>query len=154
MTRSDAAFDQFVGSLGPGVRATVERLADAITGADTRLGTAIKWGRLTFALGGDFHHWICGISAARQGATVQFHFGGLLPDPDGRLIAGSSRFLRRLDFASADSVDTELVAGFVRSAVDRLPFFKAHWKEIQSGTLEPDGDGSDRAPASDRQAGD
>ncbi|HEY5629917.1 MAG TPA: hypothetical protein VIR16_10435, partial [Candidatus Limnocylindrales bacterium] len=66
-------------------------------------------------MAGDFHHWICGIATTRKGATLQFHFGGLLPDPDDVLTAGASRFLRKLEFPSAEMVDADLIAGFTRA---------------------------------------
>ncbi|HEX5827363.1 MAG TPA: DUF1801 domain-containing protein [Candidatus Limnocylindrales bacterium] len=137
MDTSSTDLDEFVGGLGPGVRITVERVAAAVAGAGVPLDAAIKWHRLTYAVGGDFHHWLCGIDVTRRGVVLQFHFGSLLPDPDGRLAAGASRFLRTLVFADPEAVEAELVAGFVRAAADRLPYFRDNWKAIQAGTLDP-----------------
>jgi hypothetical protein len=121
------------------VRATVGRLVDAIERSGISLDRAIKWRRLTFAVDGDFRHWICGIDVTRRGVVLQLHFGSLLRDPEGQLTASESRFLRTMTFRTADSVDADAdaVAGFVRAAVERLPFFRAHWREVQARTIDP-----------------
>ncbi|HEY4754159.1 MAG TPA: hypothetical protein VIH37_12800 [Candidatus Limnocylindrales bacterium] len=56
-----------------------------------------------------------------------------------RLIARSSRFLRRLEFATADHVDAAPVASFVRASAQRLAFFKENWEAVQAGTRDPSG---------------
>lgn len=134
------ALEAYSTGLDEGVRATVARVVAAVERSGIPLDRAIKWRRLTFAVDGDFHHWICGIDVTRRGVVLQLHFGGLLPDAEGRLTAGESRFLRTMVFRTAEAVDADadVVAGFVRAAVDRLPFFRANWKAIQAGTLGPD----------------
>jgi hypothetical protein len=92
---AESPVTEFGASLDAPVRATVDRLVEAILGAGVPLDAAIKRRRLTFAVDGDFHHWLCGIGTTRRGVVLQFHFGALLRDPDRRLTAGESRCLRR-----------------------------------------------------------
>ena len=101
--------------------ATVARLATVVGLASEPLDSAIKWRRLTYARDGE--------------VDLIFHFGGILEDPDRRLAAGTSKFLRKLQFADAEDVQQELVLGFVEQAIDRLPYFRENWKAIQAGTL-------------------
>ncbi|HOX41826.1 MAG TPA: DUF1801 domain-containing protein [bacterium] len=70
----------------------VEKLAGVIASVDSQLTSDIKWRQLTFALEGDYHHWICAIAVTKKSVNLVFHFGGLLDDPDKVLIAGTSKF--------------------------------------------------------------
>ena len=131
--RGQAMLDEieaFSSRLPPGDRATVRRLAAAVASTEHPLELDIKWRRPTFALHSDFHHWICGIEVTRKAVVLVFHFGGLLRDPDGRFRVGSSKLGRRLDFASEAEVDEAVVRGFVDQAVERLPYFREHWKAL------------------------
>lgn len=124
----------FSEGLEPSRAAIVERLVEIIGSLPQPLDMGVKWGRLTFALEGDFHHWICGIAATKRAVVLELHFGGLLDDPDGRLIAGTSRFLRKLEYRSADEVDAAVVIGLLTQALERLPTFKASWRTIATST--------------------
>jgi hypothetical protein len=130
-----ALVKEFSAGAGPETAAIVERLDAAIGRSPQPLETAIKWRRLTYAREGDFHHWLCAVAVTRRAVVLNFHFGGLLEDPNGRFIAGSSRFLRRLEYRSSEEVDEAVILGFVAQALDKLPYFKDNWKAIQAGAL-------------------
>ena len=104
-------------------------VADSVQSCGVELDSAMKWGRATYATQGDFHHWICAISTTKKAVALTFHFGGLLDDPEGRLVAGSSRFLRKLEYRSPDEVDADVVCEFIDQALGKYDYFKEHWKE-------------------------
>ncbi|MGE5392713.1 MAG: DUF1801 domain-containing protein [Candidatus Saccharibacteria bacterium] len=102
----------------------------AVEGTDKKLTSAMKWGRLTFGLGGDYHHWICAVYETKKSTTLIFHFGGLLEDKRKVLIAGDSVFFRKLEFTKKEDVDEKLIRGFVSQAIKKLDYFKKNWREI------------------------
>lgn len=136
-----AALDGFLSLVDPTLVPAVRTLHEAVTGSGAPLDLAVKYGMLTYALGGDFRHWVCAVDVGRsgfkayQGAVpakrvlrVRFLYGVLLDDPRGVLRAGSS-ILKTLDFASPEEIDTSLVTAFVSDAAGRFDEFKAseHW---------------------------
>ena len=108
------------------------RLAEIILRSHGGMETAIKWGKLTFGINSDFHHWICAIQVTKNKVALIFHFGGLLCDENNRLIAGTSRFLRKLEYDSLSSIDEAEVLAFVEQAVEKLPYFRDNWKELNA----------------------
>lgn len=76
---------------------------------------AVKWGRLTFTVNGDWHHWVCAVAATRSGVAVVFHKGALLSDP-AKLLSGGGKYIRQVGAARA-LAEPEQVAGLVRDAV-------------------------------------
>jgi hypothetical protein len=125
--------DEFVRALDPQSAATVVRLVEVISESPQTLDAAIKWRRLTFSSDGDFHHWLCGIGTTKHSVDLIFHFGGLLDDPEGKLVAGTSKFLRKMSFSSPEDIDPDVVGDFIGKALDRLPYFRDNWKAIQTG---------------------
>lgn len=113
---SRSAVPGWINRLEPRTRAEVEEVAGLITGVDPRLHQAIKWGRLTFAVGDNWHHWLCSIAVTKKASTLVFHKGVLLDDP-GRLLTGTGRYVRQLPLASARQ-HPNAVAQLVRSAID------------------------------------
>lgn len=132
--------DTVLGEFLKGVR---DDAVDTVVGLDRAvhaaapLDAALKWGKLTYAVDGDFHHWICAISVAKKPVTLTFHFGGLLPDPDRGFRQASSAFLRMLDYPTAESVDAVAIQRRIGEAIDALDYFKAHWKSISAGGTGP-----------------
>ena len=112
------------------LKSIVEKLLEIILGSNSNLNAEIKWNRLTIALNDDFHHWICGVEILKDSVSLSFHFGSLLSDEKGLLIAGSSNFLRKLKFSKLAEIDEDLVRDFVNDATGKLPFFINNWKEI------------------------
>lgn len=123
---------EFTRSASPEFASVVERIDAAITATGLNLSRAVKWGQLTYAVDRDYHHWICAIRITKKFAGLTFHFGGLLDDPRGVLIAGTSKFMRKIEYRSPAEVDPAVIADFVAQAAARLEYFKTHWKEIQT----------------------
>ncbi len=110
---------------------TARAVAAAVDHHRPDLDAALKWGTHTYALDGDFHHWLCAIGITERVVTLTFHFGALLDDPGLRLIAGASNLLRRLEYSNPSDVDTEIIAGFLDQAIAKYPYFKEHWEELR-----------------------
>lgn len=106
----------WLSGLDESLRREVEFLASVVASADAGLEQAIKWGQLTFTVGGNWHHWICGIAATKKGAKLVLHKGALLDDPH-RLLQGSGRYLRDIPVKRVRQ-DPAAVRGILRSAVD------------------------------------
>lgn len=123
----------YVAGVDERLRPVVEHLMAVIEKAPCRLDIGLRWGQLTFARDGDYHHWICAIGVTRKAVALNFHFGGLLKDPAGLFRAGSSRFLRKLEYRTSDEVDDAIVLDFVSQALACLQFFKENWKRLKSG---------------------
>ncbi|MER6172755.1 DUF1801 domain-containing protein [Streptosporangium sp. NPDC001681] len=115
-----------VGGQGPGVqswldgfdtrvRGQVEELSELVQGADPGLEQSIKWGRLTFTVAGNWHHWLCGIAVTKKGVKLVFHKGALLEDPQ-QILLGSGRYLREVP-SEAAMRHAGAVVGIVRSSI-------------------------------------
>ncbi len=99
-------------------RAEAEALAGLVRDrAPGDLDEAIKWNRLTFTAGGDWHHWLCAVSVARHTVGLMFHKGVLLDDP-GSLLDGGGRYLRSMPFDRARE-RPDAVAALLGQAIDR-----------------------------------
>lgn len=87
----------------------------ALVRGAAQLDEEIKWGRLTFTTGGDWHHWICAVAATRKGVHLVFHKGVLLADP-AALLSGDGKYTRQLAAEQALAAPDEVTA-LVRDAV-------------------------------------
>ncbi|MPZ82759.1 MAG: hypothetical protein GEV28_21095 [Actinophytocola sp.] len=96
-------------------RAQIRALAELVHAADGELEEAMRWRRLTFTAGGDWHHWLCAVAATEKGVQLMFHKGALLDDP-ARLLRGESRYLRQVGHDRAVEHPRE-IAELVRQAV-------------------------------------
>ena len=101
----------------------------AIVAAEPSLAVAVKYRMLMYAVPGDWRHWVCAISANRGGTSLRFLYGVLLDDPLGVLRAGSST-LKTWDFAHDDDIPADAVGRYVRDALGRREYFRAHAKEV------------------------
>jgi hypothetical protein len=99
-------------------RPTVERLIDLILDVLPDAQQARKWGRLTFTRDGDWHHWICAISATKKAVNLVIHKGALLADPRG-VLEGEGRYVRAIAFRSPEEIDAHVVAPILREAAAR-----------------------------------
>jgi len=117
----------FLSGLTPEVRAIAERVVAAVP-AD--LTAALKWRQLTFAVDGDYDHWICAVSATKHSAALILHFGSLL----GRDIFDPSeaRYTRRVTYRSAEEVQATVIADVVAEALAALPRFRHETKRGKS----------------------
>jgi hypothetical protein len=99
-------------------RATVERLIDLVLDVLPDAQHERKWGQLTFTREGDWHHWICAISATNKAVKLTIHKGALLADPRG-VMEGEGRYSRAIPFRSPEQIDAEVVAPILRQAAAR-----------------------------------
>jgi hypothetical protein len=128
---SPDALDTFLSGIRSDAGPTVIEVDAAVRSA-APLHSAIKWRQLLYGLDGDFHHWVCAIAVSKNRVTLNFYFGGLLPDSEGAFRVGTSKFMRMLDFDTPESVDAGLIGRRVRDALEQLEYFKANWKRIQA----------------------
>ena len=109
-----------------------ERLMEIILHSNSGMSGEIRWGKPTFGLNNDFHHWICAIQIMKNKVSLIFHFGGLLHDKNNRFIAGTSRFLRKLEYDSLSSINEAEVLAFIKQATEKLPYFRDNWKTLNA----------------------
>lgn len=103
--------------LGLEARSEAARLVDVVVTAEPRVQQAVKWGRLTFTVRDDWHHWLCAVAVTRKGTKLVFHKGALLRDPGG-VLKGTGRYLREVPYAGVEN-SRDAVAALVREAVRR-----------------------------------
>jgi hypothetical protein len=113
-----AIVDRHLPDLADAWRSTVERLIEVILRELPDAQHARKWGRLTFTREGDWHHWICAVSATKNAVKLAVHKGALLDDPHGAL-EGDGRYTRVISFRTPDEIDADVVAPILRQAADR-----------------------------------
>ena len=118
----------FINKVNPDFLDIFEKITKAIESVDEKLDCEIKWGKLTYGLSGDYHHWICGIAQTKKSLNLIFHFGGLLEDKNKKFIVGESFFLRKLEYTSISNVDTNVIKDFIKQAIDKVDYFKENWK--------------------------
>jgi hypothetical protein len=98
----------------PTVAGLMEVVFDVLPDAEH----ARKWGQLTFTRGGDWHHWICAITATKSAVKLVIHKGALLADPHG-VMEGQGRYARSIRFRSPEEIDAAVVAPILREAAAR-----------------------------------
>ena len=130
--KSASLISEFIGDATPQTQEVVKRVINVIDSMGNDFDMAIKWRQLTFALDNDFHHWICAISITKRYTGLHFHFGGLLVDSHNKFKVGTSRFLRKIEIRMPDEVDEDVIRDFISQAVNKLPYFKANWKELKN----------------------
>ena len=124
LTMSGTAIDEYVAGIDGRLAPIVAALDDAIVGAGAELACAVKYRMLTYAIGGDFQHWVCAIDAhPRSGVAVRFLYGDLL-DFSGISHRAGSTTMRTIDHRELDDVDASLIAGLVAEATTRYADFK------------------------------
>ena len=90
-------------------------LAAAVRAADEAVAEAIKWGRLTFTVDDNWHHWLCAVAVTKRGVSLVFHKGSLLEDP-ADLLQGEGRYLRQIPYDQA-ATHPEAVTALIREAI-------------------------------------
>lgn len=120
----------YISKINPDFKEVVEVITKTIESVDKKLDCEVKWGRLTYALSEDYHHWICGIAQTKKSVNLIFHFGGILEDKNKNFIAGDSFFLRKLEFSKSTDINEKIVKDFVKQAINKLDYFKNNWKEL------------------------
>jgi hypothetical protein len=109
------AVAQWLARLDTPTRAEVEEVGQAVTETDPRMEGAVKWGRLTYALEGNWHHWLCAVAVSKKATRLVFHKGALLEDRSG-LLDGSGRYVREMPLSAALQ-NSDAVVALVRSAI-------------------------------------
>jgi hypothetical protein len=99
-------------------RPMVERLVDLVLDVLPDAQHQRKWGQLTFTREGDWHHWICAISATKQEVKLKIHKGALLADPRG-VMEGEGRYSPTIPFRSPGQIDADTVTPILREAAAR-----------------------------------
>jgi hypothetical protein len=124
-----SAVDEFLRALDPRSRVLADVIVQIVEAA-ADFDVAIKWRQLTFAIGGDFDHWVCAIAATKKQVNLTFHFGSLLTDRANAL-SGEGVFVRKIPFTSTDDMDAGVIADLLHEAIERLPDFRrlAHARE-------------------------
>ncbi len=95
----------------------VEEITAVVRAAHHPVDEAIKWGRLTFTVQHNWHHWLCAIAVTTRGVSLMFHKGSLLDDPDA-LLQGEGRYLRQIPYEHVVA-HREAVKNLVLTAVSR-----------------------------------
>lgn len=98
-------------------RERVEFLASLVRSAGEDIDQAIKWQRLTFTRGGDWHQWLCAISVTKSDVKLAFHKGSMLDDPAG-LLVGDGRYVRQATYDRA-AANPDAITAMVRQAIAR-----------------------------------
>jgi hypothetical protein len=117
MTEDPSA--EFLSALHPEMRAIAERIIAAIPAG---LTVAVKWRQLTFAVDGDYDHWICAVSATSTNAALILHFGSLL-DRDS-FDRSEAKYTRRITYRSPVDVQERVIESIVAEALGALPRFR------------------------------
>jgi hypothetical protein len=99
-------------------RPTVEGLMEVVFDVLPDAQHGRKWGQLTFTREGDWHHWICAITATKSAVKLVIHKGALLADAHG-VMEGRGRYSRSIPFRSPDEIDADVVAPILREAAAR-----------------------------------
>ena len=107
----------------PDRQPAIDELADLVRAAHAGLDEAVKWGRLTFTSGGDWHHWLCAVAASAKSVSLTFHKGALLADPAG-LLQGSGKYVRQ--------VPHEVAVAHPREVGDLIKEAVAHQKDMRA----------------------
>ncbi len=125
----NSALEVYLTGVDPAAAPLVVALDEAVRLAHPAFDVAIKYRFLMYALGGDWHTWVCGIEATKKKVCLRFLYGVLLDDPMGVLRPGSS-VLMTWDFGLDDVVLPEAVGEYVANAVARYDDYKARRDEV------------------------
>lgn len=110
--------ESFLQSGDSETQTTLRRLRMLIIEIDPKLDEAIKWGRLTFTRHCNWREWICALEPFEQGVRLLFHQGVSLEDPQ-RLLQGSDRFIRYVEFRHPSQVDDPALTQLLSQAIKR-----------------------------------
>jgi len=120
----------YISKINPDFKEIVETITKTIESVDKKLDCEVKWGRLTYAISKDYHHWICGIAQTKKSVNLIFHFGCILDDKNKNFITGYSFFFRKLEYSKLTDINEKIIKDFIKQAISKLDYFKKNWKEL------------------------
>ena len=100
--------ENFLANLEPASQPVAVRLI-ALIRERGPLAVGIRWRQLTFAVDGDFDHWIYAVSANRKRVHLVFHFGTMLDDRSGAFEPSDAKFIRKIAFGSIGDLDDAVI---------------------------------------------
>jgi hypothetical protein len=105
--------DAYVASLAAPLADVATAVRDLIRAAAPEASEAVKWAQPVYEQNGPFAYF----RASSKHVTFGFWRGAELDDPNG-LLEGTGEQMRHVKLASADGIDREALAAFVRQAVE------------------------------------
>jgi hypothetical protein len=105
--------DAYVASLAAPLADVATAVRDLIRAAAPEASEAVKWAQPVYEQNGPFAYF----RASSKHVTFGFWRGAELDDPNG-LLEGTGEQMRHVKRASADGIDREALAAFVRQAVE------------------------------------
>jgi hypothetical protein len=136
---SDSAVEGYLEGVDERFVPMVRTLDAAIRDSGASFDTAIKYRQLTYAVGGDYHRWVCAIDAAghKRGVALRFLYGWMLDDPRGVFRGAKTSPLRTMDFTAPEEIDTQLVTDYVKEAASKFDAFVQKEREGAVPTSSP-----------------
>lgn len=110
----------------------VTRIVECIDASEEKLECAVKWGQLTYAQYGDFHHWIVGFKVTKMFIGLVFHFGGLLEGSKSVFVIGTSKFSRKITYQRIEDMDQIVILDFLRQALGNSRISKSIGKKFKT----------------------
>jgi hypothetical protein len=105
------------------MRSVAQQLIAAVL-RQADLDVAVKWRQLTFAVEGDFDHWICAVAPTKKRVNLTFHFGRLLRENAGLFDESDAKFVRKIGYETLEDVDDAAIGDLVSQAIAALPTFR------------------------------
>jgi hypothetical protein len=112
-----AEVDELLAVHTAAVAATARRLREVILDAHPQLAERVRPGWHSVNYHDPSAGFVCAVFPFAERVQLVFERGAQLPDPD-RLLGGSGRTVRTLDFSSAAVVDPAVVVPFLDQAVE------------------------------------
>ena len=123
--------ESFISGSSETTKDIVKNIVDILLKSNPEFDMDIKWKQLTFTINNDFNHWITAISITKKTTNLIFHYGGILDDPANILIVGNSKFLRKMEYKNVGEINSDIINGFIRQALNKRDYFINNWKQIQ-----------------------
>jgi hypothetical protein len=127
----NSIIDSYTKNLSDSQNEIVQKLVNILL-SENNFDVAIKWKQLTFTIDKDFHHWIVAINVTKNSVNLLFHFGGLLQDSTEIFKVGESKFLRKVEFLDAQSVDKKVISDLLQQALAKRKYFIENWKRLNA----------------------
>ena len=109
------ALDAYLADVAPAWAPMITELDEAVMGAGVAFDTKVRYRMLTYAIGLDWHRWVCAIGVSGGKVNLRFLLGTSLTDPK-RVLRGGTSTLMTWDIAPTDEIDADAVAAYVREA--------------------------------------